>query len=118
MNKLFFIGAVIGVSMLASAPTFASDADIRSELADLAKAQQKKAQVAVESGSILDRNSDLEITAKQSESLFEQLEISTGVIPGEERGGYIVCTSTAISNGNIDIARCRIEKRAPKFLKK
>jgi len=111
--------AMFGImSLLISSVSFAGDDAIRSEMAALAVAQQQKVHKGIEKGVAVDSSQNLLITAEQAENLFESFEISSGVVPGEERGAYVVCSQAGISMGNIDIAKCRIEKRAPGFMKK
>lgn len=92
------------------APTLGAQS-IATEMSALEKKQMKVAESALRTG-------DIAFSAEQAENLFRELEISSGVTPGEERVGYVVCTPATVSMGNIDIARCRIEKRKPSFLKK
>lgn len=116
MKKYLSLFAITG--LLISSASFAGDSEIRSEMASLAVAQQKSVREGIAKGVAVDGDQNLLITAEQAEKLFESFEITSGVVPGEERGAYVVCSQAGISMGNIDIARCRIEKRAPQFMKK
>lgn|GEM_PF-4877538 len=109
MKKVnYFKTLALGISVL----SFAAQAQsIKEEMNAIAHEQMNEAKGALERG-------DIAFSADQSQKLFNELQISTGVVPGEERIGFVVCTNATVSMGNVDTARCRIEKRAPHALRK
>lgn len=106
MKNIKFMFAVL--LLVSTSSVFAQS--IAKEMQSLSIEQYEIAEEAMKKG-------DIEFTAEQAGNLFEDLDISTGVIPGEERVGFVVCTNSRVSMGNIDIARCRIQSNAPSFIK-
>lgn len=81
-------------------------ATIKSEI----RALEKKANADAANAAVAGKPA---FNAKQSERLFDSLKISSGVSPGEERVGFVVCTEGGVSMGNIRIPQCRVEVDAP-----
>lgn len=73
------------------------------ELQEAANARAKNAAVV----------GDPSFSAKQSQKLFDKLTVSNGMIPGEERVGFVVCSGGGASMGNISIPDCRVETEMP-----
>lgn len=103
IGKRFLLCIVVatGLAGLAHAES-AMEREIR-ELEEAANSRAKNAAVT----------GDPSFSAKQSRKLFDKLTVSNGMIPGEERVGFVVCSGGGTSMGNISIPDCRIETEMP-----
>jgi len=105
-GKLFLLSLLLGAGFSGG---LHANPEIEREIRELQNAANASARDAAISG-------DTRFSAKQSQKLFDRLTLSSGMDPGEERVGFVVCRSGGISMGNISIPECRVETEAPSIV--
>jgi hypothetical protein len=98
---LFCVVVSTGLAGLARA-----ESALEREIRELQEAANSRAKNAAVTG-------DPSFSAKQSQKLFDKLTVSNGMVPGEERVGFVVCSSGGTSMGNISIPDCHVETEMP-----